>query len=34
MRHDRVVARHLPVMRIEPPEGAFDLQARRLILLL
>ena len=29
VRHDRVVARHLPVMRIEAAEGAFDLQARR-----
>jgi hypothetical protein len=29
VRHDRVVARHLPVMRVEAAEGAFDLQARR-----
>ncbi len=29
VRHDRVVARHLPVMRIEAAEGALDLQARR-----
>ena len=29
VREDRVVARHLPVMRVEPAKGAFDLQPGR-----
>jgi hypothetical protein len=29
VRHDRVVTRHLPVMRVEAAKGAFDLQAGR-----
>ena len=29
VRHDRVVTRHLPVMRVEPAEGPLDLQPGR-----
>jgi hypothetical protein len=29
VRHDRVITRHLPVMRIKAPEGSLDLEARR-----
>jgi hypothetical protein len=29
VRHNRVVARHLPVMRIGPPARPLDLQAGR-----